>query len=361
MEHALGDALWTLVPLVSPRCTRVLSVASPTLRSLISPAKEQAARAEQFARELSALWYFDWGFEPLHLDGRLLEEAHTLLSPLRLLRLRERVGRGIEGGWAPTEQDIWRLRSPAELHQVLEAAHQVRGLFSECAVALPLLLGMTLRREISQARVDGNAGVDVPVVGPLWTAPVGLEWVDGPAADPLQLGLRLGLGPGSKLEIDLELISGGWSEWSASWAASDGSLGAHVALVAILPGGSLVSIVQVFPNAGNGGQSICPADCVASLVAALSEGSEGIRMVIGLGNLRWHHGSPPWCPPEVQDILASAPPVCGSTFHAGEYGSTRQKDRQQEPVHVMIEAAPQLSSAMQVSDEDFQDDLMMVQ
>merc|ERR1712100_511140 len=138
------------------------------------------------------------------------------LSTLRLLRLRERVGRGSDGGWAPTDQDVWRFHSHTELHSAIDSMRHAGRLFTEFVDSPPLLLGLTLRRDISQPVTDTNVAADAPVSETLWTAPVGLEWVEGPAADPLQLGLRLGLGPGSRAEIDLEFVSGGWSEWAVT-------------------------------------------------------------------------------------------------------------------------------------------------
>merc|ERR1711879_998672 len=68
------------------------------------------------------------------------------------------------------------------------------------------------------------------------------EWIDGPAADPLQLGLRLVIGLGNDVDVDLEVVSGGWSPWADTWALRDETLEARVTIVAALPDGERVLV-----------------------------------------------------------------------------------------------------------------------
>merc|ERR1712070_61501 len=76
-----------------------------------------------------------------------------------------------------------------------------------------MLLAFTLRAP--ESRLTGGEAADggAANVAPLVTQPAALEWVDGPAADPLQLSLCLVLGSDDTAECDLELVSGAWSEW----------------------------------------------------------------------------------------------------------------------------------------------------
>eukprot|EP00442_Polarella_glacialis_P014577 CAMPEP_0115054452 /NCGR_PEP_ID=MMETSP0227-20121206/4097_1 /TAXON_ID=89957 /ORGANISM="Polarella glacialis, Strain CCMP 1383" /LENGTH=81 /DNA_ID=CAMNT_0002438919 /DNA_START=32 /DNA_END=274 /DNA_ORIENTATION=- len=72
----------------------------------------------------------------------------------------------------------------------------------------------------------------------MWaTAPVGIEWAEGPAADPLQLGVQLRLHePGGAPTLAVELTSGGWSDWAESWSLLDGTLQVAAAVAVALPG-----------------------------------------------------------------------------------------------------------------------------
>ena len=233
------------------------------------------------AKELRSLPLgFGFPLDPLAaaLGPEALQRALEVLRPLQPLRRRELVGEG--AGWAPTDEEPWTLRSWAEVDAVAAAARAAAaGALLQGRRRPPLLLGAVLRAGSERG-------------GVLSTSPVGLEWADGPAADALQLGLSLTLGPGeADAELDLELTSGGWSPWAETWALRDGSLEARVAVAVALPGGPCLIARGMGADAGgHGARADCDAAAAAALRATLA-GPEGVRAVVCIGGLCWRTGS----------------------------------------------------------------------
>mmetsp|Transcript_142083 Transcript_142083/g.247620 ORF Transcript_142083/g.247620 Transcript_142083/m.247620 type:complete len:320 (-) Transcript_142083:26-985(-) len=282
----LGGAIWQVMPLISPRSAQALSISSTAIKSLLAPASERAARTAQLERELRSL-PFDYKFA-LHLLGpQVLRRALSLLAPLQPLKRRELAGR--DAGWVPTEGEHWCFHSHSELEAITAAVH----LAARDAGPSPLLLSATMRLDYEQT-----------TAGPLWTAPVGLEWAGGPAADPLQLGLRVGIGPGDHAEIDLEFVSGGWSPWAETWTLNDGTLVARVTVIIAIPGREPVIIKKGVSSpevAQDFGRRSCDAEGLEAVKEALAAaGAEGVRAVVCLGALDWQKDPPVWCPEEVQ-------------------------------------------------------------
>jgi len=294
MMPALSDTIWAVVPLASPRSLQALSATSSAVSSIMAPAQKHAAHLGSLVRELSAL-PFSYNFRLPVLGSEALAELLPILRPLRLLRRRELVGIG--AGFVPTEADAWSFQSGAELQRFVAAVRAARAGIKR-GLQPALLLGATLR-----------LGSEQTASGPLATTSVGVEWAEGPAADPLQLGLRLVLGPGDRAEVDLELGSGGWSPWAETWSLRDGTLGARIAVAAPLPGGDQALLRQEpsDPQAdAEGEQRPCEAEGVEVLRNALVEAGEaGVRAIICISGLCWRKEAPVWCPPEVQRVAVA--------------------------------------------------------
>jgi len=270
------------------------------------PASERAKLAGEFARELRAL-PFQFVF-PLHSVGpKQLAEMLKVLRSIRPLRRRDIVGQ--DAGWVPTDTDAWCFRSEEELAAVAAAWNAARQGTVLRSRSGPLLLGTTLH-------VGGEQRLD----GPLWTASVGVEWAYGPAADPLQLGLRLGLHCDGRVEVDLDIGSGGWSPWAEHWALLEDTLTARIAIVSTLPNGEM-SIIrteiaeETQPDLGEGGTDrlggwACEIQgCEALRHALVNAGEEGVRTVISIGSIRWQKDPPEWCPAEVRNLVLNSEPV----------------------------------------------------
>ncbi|CAE8681524.1 unnamed protein product [Polarella glacialis] len=243
----LGDALWAVAAVVTPRSLRELCQASRSVRCLLSPVAEQAAKIKELVRSLRALpLRFNFQLDLLGCDA--LEEALLFLGPILPLRRRERAGK-LAGDLA--SEDSLRRRS----RMTLDGASAFQ----------PLLL-------------------------------VGIEWAEGPAADPLQLGVQLRLHePGGAPTLAVELTSGGWSDWAETWSLLDGTL--QVAL----PGEGHILLRQVcevtlVPGLG-------APDSIRSCTDMLTRPGRPYRMhclerqrPVCLSSLRWLKQPPPWRP-----------------------------------------------------------------
>merc|ERR1719215_966828 len=214
----LSCSALSFAPHISSQQLRELSFASVGVLTALVPASRRAARAEELAGELRRL-PFEFDFDLQSLGPEALEEVVSVLRALRLMRRREIVGHG--AGWAPTEDETWRFKCWEDVGTLLSAAKTARSLVQREGGQPALLLAGVLRQAPAQFSD-----------GPLLTASMGLEWVEGPAADPLQLGIHLALGcQSAEANIELELGSGGWSPWAETWALSDRTMEAQVAAV----------------------------------------------------------------------------------------------------------------------------------
>lgn len=320
----IGDALSAALPFLDSADARRLSRASPTTKALLQPATRRAERASRLARKLHGL-PFNYGFALQGLGPQPLTDALAVLRILQPLRRRDRVGE--DGGWVPTEEDPWWFQSQAELGTIASAGRlALQGIgVSGTDVEDTLVLGATLRAHAP----EGGAAL----AGTLWTEPMGVEWANGPAADPLQLGLKLGLGPGENAFVDLELTSGGWSPWAETWALRDGTLAGRVSVAAVFRDGGEVRITKGLSRwSGNPGSTARTADldpgggdadgsddvegyaCQASSEGAcqlrealLNAQDAGVRVVICIRALQWRKCPPVWCPPEVCRVAIAGP------------------------------------------------------
>ncbi|CAE8599629.1 unnamed protein product [Polarella glacialis] len=291
----LGDALWAVAAVVTPRSLRELCQASRSVRCLLSPVAEQAAKIKELVRSLRALpLRFNFQLDLLGCDA--LEEALLFLGPILPLRRRERAGK--LAGWVPTEEEIWHLKSRADVATTVAAAQlALQAAAGGALTALgrealsfaskrrsrmtldgasgafqPLLLGTTLRLADLSEREAAAAGEAITVTTTrttttpttMWaTAPVGIEWAEGPAADPLQLGVQLRLHePGGAPTLAVELTSGGWSDWAESWSLLDGTLQVAAAVAVALPGEGHILLRQA-----PGAAAVCEVTLVPGLGA----------------------------------------------------------------------------------------------
>lgn len=320
----IGDALSAALPFLHSADAWKLSRASPATKAVLQPATRRAQRAGHLARELHDL-PFSYGFALQGLGPQPLTDALAVLRSLRSLRRRDRVGE--DGGWAPTEEDPWWFQSQAELGAIASAGRlALQGIgVSGADVENTLVLGATLRAHAP----EGGA----TLAGTLWTQPMGVEWTNGPAADPLQLGLKLGLGPGENAFVDLELTSGGWSPWAETWALRDGTLAGRVSVAAVFRDRGEVLITKALSRwVGNpsstqrttdldpgGGDVLGGEDAEGYACQASSEGAcqlrealldaqdAGVRVVICIRALQWRKCPPVWCPPEVCRVAIAGP------------------------------------------------------
>lgn len=299
LPSMLSAALWNVAPLLSPRAAHSLGLASPAVNVLLSPASEQAKLVRQITRDLQSL-PFTFDFPLPSMSPKALKDMLSSLRPIRPLRKRELVGR--DAGWVPTESEPWCFQSQEELLKIAEAERVARRRVSHLPASGPVLFGATLR-------IDDSQILD----GPLWTSPVGVEWAYGPAADPLQLGLRLGFQSGS-VEIGLDIESGGWSPWAEQWSLVEGTLSASIVVVVPLLDGEMAIVRRDINNEdarmveADGEDMVDCRACEVQGGAALREalltcGTEGIRAVICIGSLRWKKDPPEWCPAELQRVV----------------------------------------------------------
>jgi len=294
LASTLGDATCAIVPLMSAVDANALSMASLGVRHMLVPACELAAKVRGMTKELQALPFaYQFPLQPLGFEA--LAESLLLLKSLRLLRRRDLVGLGT--GWAPTDDEEWGFRSGADLERFIWAAQTAR-VKAQQGRQPPVLLMAAILRVAGQQLVSG----------PLATTSLGVEWVNGPAADPLQLGIRLLLGPGERAEVDLELSSGGWSPWSETWALHDGTLAAKVVVAAPLPGGGIALIRcnhhSDTSQEANTEHSSCEVENINLLKETLAAaGDAGVHACVAVGGLAWGKDGPPWCPPEVRRLL----------------------------------------------------------
>jgi len=291
---AMNAALWTVMPLATPRDLHAMGLASQRLRSLMSPAEERAAHVCAKARALQELPFgYDFRLRTLGMDA--LKEALAVLRPMRPLRRRELVAR--DAGFAPTEEESWCFRSKSELFELVAAGRlackAVRQGSPSGSIPV-LLLAATLRPD---KETLGEA---------LCTLPVAAEWTDGPAADPLQLGLQLKLSTATGADADLEFVSGGWSEWAETWSFQDETLEATLAIAVQLPEGGNALLVWRNGNACHEYDGHPCNSTIAKVVKALNEAHAGLRAVVCLAEVKWNKAPPPWCPQEIQQLDASA-------------------------------------------------------
>lgn len=290
---ALSTSLYMLAPFLSPHELKALSLASASVLPLVTPSWRRLVRAEELEQELRRL-PFECHFPLAPFGPKALEEVLRVLRTLHLMRRRELVGHG--AGMVPTDVEPWRFKSWAELMTLVAAARLAKR-HAQNEGKPALLLAGVLRQAPEQV-----------LEGPLLTASMGLEWVEGPAADPLQLGVHLAIAADRPTKLELELGSGGWSPWSQTWTLSDRTLEAQAAVAAALPGNS-VALVSRLPLVPSGGveatvdAQASEADGAAALSSALAEaGTNGVRVVVCVGELRWGKEAPVWCPPEVRKV-----------------------------------------------------------
>eukprot|EP00927_Polykrikos_kofoidii_P077717 TRINITY_DN74635_c0_g1_i1.p1 TRINITY_DN74635_c0_g1~~TRINITY_DN74635_c0_g1_i1.p1 ORF type:complete len:326 (+),score=40.33 TRINITY_DN74635_c0_g1_i1:54-980(+) len=300
---ALGDAVWAIAQLASPRCVGALSIVSPTMSAVFRPASAHTKRSREYSRKLQQL-PFCYGFSLPPLGLEVLKDTLEALRRMQTMRRREIVGHG--AGWAPTEFDQWEFSSSEELQSVVDATKTALSVVKGDRSTV-LLLGAVLRL------VD-----DQPEFGQCVTTSVGLEWIDGPAADPLQLGLRLVFTHSNEWEVDLELGSGGWSPWAETWSIRDGTLDARVAVTPIVQLGE--ASVVITHKCNDADPELAHAnDRLASLFdggrsfkdALVEAGDKGIRAVVCIAGLGWRKDPPAWCPAEVRRLTQ---PVSGSNM-----------------------------------------------
>jgi len=255
-----------------------MSATSPDVYSILSPVSERSALVRKVVHDLCELSLeFDFNVASLELDA--LQQALALFRRTRPMRWRECIAR--EAGWAPTESDTWRFGTSAEFAALVGAGRSALRKGARGPTASPkLLFGTTLRLGIGEAP------------GAVCTAPVGFEWVDGPAADPLQLGLRIEFCPAQGLAtLDLELVSGGWSEWAETWSTRDGSLEAAVSVVVPVRGRNVELSWAL-------GKAVSQCADIDDLVRALGE-ADGLRAMMCISELSWRAEPPAWCPREI--------------------------------------------------------------
>jgi len=228
--------------------------------------------------ELSKL-PFRCDFKLLQIPVKTLEEYILALRRIRLLRRYECVAQN--AGWVPTELEPWHFRSKSELDDIVCCIHSaLRDSPSG------LLLGATFRLSAVPA-----------FPGRFDTSPVALEWVTGPAADPLQIALRLVFGGGVDASIELEMVSGAWSAWAETWATCNGTLQANVMVMVPLGEGRADVIIKQDEMA-----TFCPSEDVNVLVRALTEATEGVYAVVCISDLSWTNDEPVWWPQEIGRI-----------------------------------------------------------
>merc|ERR1712232_182613 len=125
------------------------------------------------------------------------------------------------------------------------------------------------------------------------------------------------LGQDEHARIDLEIISGGWSDWAESWTSRDSTLHVDCSLAVPLPDSKHVLLVRqestsssavvtchtlcgtVVSNVNASGVVAMP---VATLERALLEsGDDGMHAIVCISELSWPQGTSPiaWCPPEI--------------------------------------------------------------
>lgn len=202
-DLALNDALWAVALVSSPRSLRSLSHASRSVHGLLSPVAERTARMTELTRALGSL-PLQFHFPLSTVSHDWLSEAVRYFGTMKILRWREKAGE--LAGWVPTEEETWQLQSRQALMSILACA---KWTLERVAPAKPLLFGATLRPATDSDRVT--------------FAPLAFEWAEGPAADPLQLALQLSMST-EEVKLQVEMISGGWSDWSESWSLEAGTL-----------------------------------------------------------------------------------------------------------------------------------------
>lgn len=241
------------------------------------------------------------------MSPKQLAEMCKVLRSIRPLRRRDLAAK--DGGWVPTDEETWDFQSAQEIFAVVAAWHLVKQNTLKKPRYGPLLLGTTLRLAGEQS-----------LQGPLWTSSVGVEWAHGPAADPLQLGLRLGFYADGRIQVDLSIGSGGWSPWAEQWALEEDTLSACITVVAILPDGEMATVrtdvceVSTAPHTDEGSTGLSSWACEvrggeALREALASRGEVGIPSLVSVGSIRWQKEPPEWCPMEIQELALNPRPV----------------------------------------------------
>ncbi|CAK8992457.1 unnamed protein product [Durusdinium trenchii] len=283
---------------LSPRSLACLGRVAPALRRALEPLAERRAKMARLREALARLpvqFHF-----PLHGDASLLEDLDEALrhfATLKVLRWRQKAGQA--AGWVPTEEEMWQVSSRGALRSLLTSSQSLLSLASPCraeslaataasGAASALLFAATLRRS-----EHGDS-----------LAPLAFEWACGPAADPLQLALALHLGDhGPTLQV--EMISGGWSEWSQTWSLEDGSLDLALGLAWDGDQGPIILHHRLgakgIPEiAGHTERHLELAHGIRT-IPQLSDGQK-LSAVVCVSAIRWCAEAPPWRPREIRRI-----------------------------------------------------------
>lgn len=271
-DLALNDALWAVALISSPRSLRSLSHASRSVHGLLSPVAERTARMTELTRALGSL-PLQFHFPLSTVSHDWLSEAVRYFGKMKILRWREKAGE--LAGWVPTEEETWQLQSRQALISILACA---KWTLERVAPAKPLLFGATLR-----PATDSDGRVTF--------APLAFEWAEGPAADPLQLALQLSMST-EEVKLQVEMISGGWSDWSESWSLEAGTLQVEMSIAIC---------------GQEGGQLMLHQALGAKCLEVTGEthhrnAAEKLIAVVCLSQLRWGADAPAWRPRELRRL-----------------------------------------------------------
>lgn len=297
MLPALGDALIATAPFLDVRDVAYLSIATKAVRVLLAPAARLVANAREAADTLHALTGVSFAFALPSLEPEALKHAAEIFVGLPMLKRREYVA--METGMAPTEVIPWHFLSAADMLATLTLAQTLGGTKSVNKCQPPrLLFGavISLAETAQSNRSLASA-----------TCPLGFEWVDGHAADSLQLGFQIFI-PGAsqevpvRIEIDLELVSGGWADWAEDWSIHEGTLGASLDVGILLPSPSgKAHTIILSQSLGQKHAEVSPSHLVDAFFASL-RAKESLVAVMSITKLRWEKPPPPWFPAEVEQI-----------------------------------------------------------
>lgn len=302
----LNQAVWAILPYAARDDRAAITACSSVVHAAVLPAYERSVAMDAALQELRKL-PFETSFPVTPFGPEALRRVLDALRQLRMLRRRELVGHG--AGFAPTELEPWSFEDWDSLRAAASAA-ALATRSAKLGAKPSLLLGAVLRRAANQ-----------PSDGSLVTSSVGLEWIDGPASEPLQLGLHIVISSAGKAKIAMEVGSGGWSPWAENWTLEDKTLEANLAVAFALPNEGHALVSRAFPAAvgaspprdgsaeiGEDGDEGCHAYGISALRCALeTAGGDGVRSIICIGGLAWRKAPPPWCPPDVRKVSTCLP------------------------------------------------------
>lgn len=298
MLPGLGDTLVATAPFLGSDDVGALSTTATAVRILLAPATRLVFHAREAAEKLHAMSCVSFAFALAPLDPRALWRAVETLSELRMLRRREYVA--TETGMAPTEVIPWQFPSAADLFAAV-ALVETFAVSKDGTCQQPgLLFGAVLSMAETAQSTRTLAAA---------TCPLGFEWVDGHATDNLQLGFQVFIpGPGQDVpvhvEIDVELVSGGWADWAEDWSIHESTLGAAVDVGVLLPnctaGACIITLSQPL---GQKHAELQPLHLAEDLFRAL-RAPEGLVAVVRVSKLRWQKPAPPWFPAEMERIIS---------------------------------------------------------